>query len=112
MTALLSHILIPVSRNNLQNISVSDILTLRVKTLAADYKYSLLVIVRICRNNFWNLQELYQMQLSKMLKPFCQFFSPFFKSASHFQYFEKKMTLPACLFSKLQTAKDMVRRMS
>ena len=30
------------------------------------------------------------MQLSKKLKNFCHFFSPFLKSASYFKYFEEK----------------------
>ena len=43
------------------------------------------------------------MQLSKNLKEFCQLFSQFSKSATNPKHFEKKMTLIAYIFSKLQT---------
>ena len=43
------------------------------------------------------------MQLSKNLKQFCQLFSQFLKSARNPKHFEKKMTLIAYIFSKLQT---------
>ena len=82
---------------------IFELLRLFAKTLTADGTYSL------C--NIWNLQELYQMQLSKKLRTFCLFFRSSLKSASNFQDFEKKMTLIAYIFSKLQTVKDMVRRM-
>ena len=52
------------------------------------------------------------MQLSKKLKNFCHFFSPFLKSASYFKYFEdEKMTLIAYVFPKLQITKEMVSPM-
>ena len=74
-----------------------------LKTLTAENKYS------FC--NIWNLEELYQMQLSKKLNRLCKFFSLFLTSASNFQNFEKKMTLTAYVFPELQTVKGIVRRM-
>ena len=53
-----------------------------IETLTADHRYSLCYI--------WNLQVLHQMQLSKKLKTFPQFFFPFLKSSSNFEHFEKK----------------------
>ena len=61
---------------------IFELLRVFIKTLTADHKYSLCYI--------WNLQVLWQMQLSKKLKPFSQFFSPFLKSSSNFEHFEKK----------------------
>ena len=61
---------------------IFELLRLFVKILTPDDKYS------VC--NIWNLQELYQMHLSNKLRTLCKFFSPFFKSASNFQHFEKK----------------------
>ena len=54
-----------------------------VKTMASDDKY---YPCNIC-----NLLELYQMQLSKILKTYWQFFPPFFKSAPNFHYFQKTL---------------------
>ena len=50
--------------------------------MTADQKYFLCYI--------WNLQVLYQTQLSKKLKTLSEFISPFLKSSSHFGHFEKK----------------------
>ena len=61
---------------------IFELFPLFVETLTWGGKYSL------C--NIYNLQELIQMQLSKKLKNFCHFFSPFLKSASYFKYFEEK----------------------
>ena len=49
----------------------------------------------VCRSQvfsslYFYLQALYQMQLSKKLKAFSGFFSPFSKSSSNFEHFEKK----------------------
>ena len=49
------------------------------------------------------------MRLSKKLKTFSQFFSPFSKSWSSFEHFETKMIFIANVFPKLETVKDMVR---
>ena len=53
-----------------------------IETLNADHKYPLWYI--------FNLQVLYQMLLSKRLKTFSEFLSPFSKSSSNFEHFEKK----------------------
>ena len=41
-----------------------------------------------------------------------QFFAKYLKFKSNFKHFEKKMTLEAYVFPKLQTAKDVVRQNS
>ena len=51
------------------------------------------------------------MQLCKKQKASCQLFAPFLKSASNFEHFEKKMTLTAFVFAKLQTGEDLVKPM-
>ena len=53
-----------------------------IKTLAADHKYALCYI--------FELQVLYQMQLSKKLKLFAEILFPFLKSSSNFEHSEKK----------------------
>ena len=45
------------------------------------------------------------MQLPKKEKKCSQFFSLFYKSGLHFEDFERKMTLIAGVFKKLQIAK-------
>ena len=50
------------------------------------------------------------MQLSKKQNNFCLFLPLLLKSASNFKHFEKKMTLMAYVFSKLQTVKYIVRQ--
>ena len=84
-------------------ISVSDILTLGlfVKTLTADNNYSL-------RNSESFLQQI-EMQLSKNLNTFSQYFPQYQQSPSKFKHFEKKMSLLAYVFSKLKTVKCMGR---
>ena len=77
------------------------ILRLFVNTLTADDKYSLL-----SRDNS---METIQMHLSRKQKTFCEFLCAFFKSTSNFEYFQKKMTLIAYLFPKLQKPKYVVR---
>ena len=52
------------------------------------------------------------MHLSEKQKSFSQFFCAFFKSSSNFEHFQKKMTLIAYVFPKLQTPKNVVRQMS
>ena len=61
---------------------IFELLRVFIETLTADHRYSLCYI--------WNLQVLHQMQLSKKLKAFPQFFFPFLKSSSNFEHFEKK----------------------
>ena len=61
---------------------IFELLRVFIETLTAYHKYSLCYI--------WNLQVLHQMQLSKKLKTFPQFFFPFLKSSSNFEHFEKK----------------------
>ena len=53
-----------------------------------------------------------QMHLSQKQKIFSEFFSAFFKSASNFKHFHKKMTLIAYVFPKLTTTKNVFRQMS
>ena len=50
--------------------------------MTADQKYFLCYI--------WNLHVVYQMELSKKVKIFSEFFSPFLKSSSNFEHFEKQ----------------------
>ena len=48
----------------------------------------------------------------KQKKAFSKLFATFLKSKSKFERFGKKMTLRVYLFPKLQTVKDMIRKMS
>ena len=50
-----------------------------------------------------------KMTLWKKQKKFSEFFRAFFKSTSNFKHFQRKMTLIAYVFPKLQTPKDVVR---
>ena len=61
---------------------ICKILGLFLNRLTTSDKYSFV--------NRDNLMQPIQMQLSKKQKTFCQVFSAFFKSISHFEYFEKK----------------------
>ena len=82
---------------------MSETLALFVDTLTADDKYSL------CNRE--NLQQKIQVHLSKKKR----FFRIFCSSSVTYiilAIFSNKMTLLAYLFSKLQTAKDVVRKMS
>ena len=72
-----------------------------VNTFTALGKYSVL--------NTQFLQHPIHMQLSQKLKNFYQSLSAFFKSRSNFEHFQKKMTLIANIFLKLQTPKNAVR---
>ena len=83
---------------------ICKILGLFVNTLTAKDKYSLL--------NRDTLKQPIQMQLSQKQKTLSRFFSAFLKSGLNFQHFQKKMTPKAYVSPKLQTAKDVVRRMS
>ena len=69
--------------------------------LTADDKYPLL--------SRENLTQEIQMLLSEKQKGFSQSLYAFFKSTSNFEHFQKKITLIACIFAKLQTPKDVVR---
>ena len=64
-----------------------------------------LVILRLSCNQF----GCYYLENKKN---FSQFSAPFLKSTSNFRLFEKKTTLIAHVFRKLQNAKDFVRPMS
>ena len=61
---------------------IFELLRVFIKILTADHKYSLCYI--------WNLHVLSQLQLSKKVKMFFDFFSPFLKSSSNFAHFEEK----------------------
>ena len=77
------------------------ILRLFVNTLNGDDKYSLL--------NRGYLTQPFQMHSSQTEKDFSQLFGAFFKSTSNFEHFQKRMNLIGYVFTKLQTAKDVVR---
>ena len=68
-------------------------------TLTANYEYS-------CSDRE-NLPLPIQLQLSEKLKTFSQFFIAFLESTLNFEYFEKKMSLIAQVFTKLLTPKDV-----
>ena len=76
------------------------VLRLFINTLSADDKHSAL-----SRDN--SLQTI-QMNLSEKQKTFSHFLRAFLKSTSNFEDFQKKMTLIAYGFPKLQTPKDVV----
>ena len=61
---------------------IFELLRVFIETLTVDHRYSPCYI--------YNLQVLHQMQWSKKLKTFTQFFCPFFKSPSNFEHIEKK----------------------
>ena len=83
---------------------ICKILELFLNTLTADDKYSLL--------NRENLTQPIQTQLCNEQRTFPHFFCKFSKSRLNFEHFQKKMTLIAHAFWKLQTVKYMVRKMS
>ena len=72
-----------------------------LNTLTADDKYSL-----ISRDNW---MQTIQMHLSQKQNVFSEFFCAFFEFASHFEPFQKKMTLIAYVFPKLPTTKNVLR---
>ena len=53
--------------------------------------------------------ETIQTHLSQKQKIFSDFISAFFESAINFENFQKKMTLIAYVFPKLQTTKHVLR---
>ena len=55
------------------------------------------------------LPEPIQTQLSKKQTTFSEVFAPFLKCISRCQYFEKKLTIIAYIFSILRSAKHVVR---
>ena len=61
---------------------IFELLRVFIQTSTVGDKYSLCDI--------WNLQVLYQKQLSKKLKKIDEFFFVFFKSSSNFERFEKR----------------------
>ena len=69
---------------------IFELLQVFIKTLTADHKDSVCYL--------WNLQLLYQMQLSKKLKTFSHLMK---KSSSNLEHYEKKMTFTANVFPKL-----------
>ena len=59
-----------------------------------------------------NLSSAIQKELSLKPNIFCHFVVPFLESTSNFEDFQKKkMILIASLFWKLQTVKDLLRRL-
>ena len=83
---------------------IFKILGILVNAMTKNENYSLL--------NSENLPQPVQMQLSKKQKTFSLVFAAFLKTSSNVQYVQKKMTLTAYVFPKLQTAKEVVRNMS
>ena len=69
-------------------------------TLTANNKYSI--------RNSENLPQTMQMQLSQKLNFFSDFLAQLLKPISNFKHFQKKVTLIAYAFPKLETAKDVV----
>ena len=49
------------------------------------------------------------MHLFQKQNIFSEFFSPFLKSALNFEYFQKKISLIAYVFSKLLTTQEVLR---
>ena len=72
-----------------------------VNTLTADDGYSL--------PNRGFLTQHIQMILSQKERNFSQLFCEFFKYTLTFENFQKKMTLIAYVFPKLETQKDVVK---
>ena len=73
-----------------------------VNILTADDKYYLL--------NRNNLRQPIQMQLSQRKETFPELISSFLKTVLNFEHFQKKMTLIADVFPKLQTPKNVVKQ--
>ena len=72
-----------------------------LNTLTANDKYSL--------NSKDKWMQTIQMLLSQKQNIFLAVFSSFFESALNFEHFQKKMTLIAYVFPKLQTTKDVLK---
>ena len=82
-------------------LAIWKILSLFVYTLTAYEKYSVL--------NREYLTQPIHMQLSIKTKDFFKLFSAISKSTLSLEHFQKKMTLIANVFLKLQTPKNAVR---
>ena len=78
-----------------------NVLRIFVNILAADDKYSL-----ISRDNW---MQTIRTHLSEKQNSFSEFFSAILESALNFKDFQRKMTLLALVFPKLQTPKDALR---
>ena len=85
-------------------VMISEILELFVDTLAVNDKYFL--------RNRGNLPQPILMQLSNKQITFSRFLAPVFKSTWRLKHVEKRMTLIAYVFWKLQTVKYVVKKMS
>ena len=72
-----------------------------LNTLTADDRYSLI------SKDKW--MQTIQMHLSQKPKIFSELFRAFFESALNVKHFQKKMTLIAYVFPKLQTTKAVLR---
>ena len=83
-------------------VMISEILELFVDTLAVNDKYFL--------RNRGNLPQPILMQLSNKQITFSRFLAPVFKSTWRLKHVEKRMTLIAYLFWKLQTVKYVVKK--
>ena len=83
---------------------ICEIMGHSVNTLTANDKYFLL--------NSENLQQPFQMQLSKERIIFSEFFFHPKNLYIFLNILKKKMTLIAYVFQKIRTAKDVVRQMS
>ena len=82
---------------------IFEFLRVFIKRLTGDHKYS--------RSYIWNLQVLYQMQLSEKIKTFSEFSLHFWYLHQILNILKKKMTFTANVFPKSYTVKNMVRRM-
>ena len=85
MRVLLSYYFVTLRENDLENLSVIELLRLFVKTLTANDKYSL------C--NIWNLQKLSQIQLPKKHKNTFSIFLSISEVWIKFSKFGKKDSL-------------------
>ena len=83
---------------------ICKILGLFVNPLTADDRCSPL--------NRGNLLQHFQMHLPEKRKIFCKFFFTFSKFRVNFEHFQKKRTVIADVFWKLQTQKNVVTYMS
>ena len=72
-----------------------------INTLTTGDNYSL-----VTRDNW---MQTIKMHLSQKQNVFSQFFTAFFEFALNFEYFRKKMTLIAYVFSELPTTEDVLR---
>ena len=81
---------------------ICKFLSMFVNILTADDKYYLL--------NRNNLRQPIQMQLSQRKETFPELISSFLKTVLNFEHFQKKMTLIADVFPKLQTPKNVVKQ--